>query len=218
MFFVFGTSGQVFRGSLEQLRQVKGVTALDRTRRVQAVGAQAEDVALPHSSAAESESRAQAALSAYASTQHPVQRQPLVRVAQVMSHDVLTLNDDATVAQGWQLLSQRGVGQAPVVDGDGRLVGLFTRADLLQPANLPGASASGVAWVAMLNSPLTRLMRTPVPGVEPSTDIRRVAQVLLELNLPGLPVVDELGQVQGFVSRSDILRAVATEPPLDLWG
>jgi len=24
--------------------------------------------------------------------------------------------------------------------------------------------------------------------------------------------------VQGFVSRSDILRAVATEPPLDLWG
>jgi CBS domain-containing protein len=42
--------------------------------------------------------------------------------------------------------------------------------------------------------------------------------VLLESGLPGLPVVDEQGRVIGFISRSDILRAVVTEPPLDLWG
>jgi CBS domain-containing protein len=61
-------------------------------------------------------------------------------------------------------------------------------------------------------------MSTPVPSVAPSTDIRRVARVLLDTGLPGLPVVDEQGLVVGFVSRSDILRAVVTEPPLDLWG
>ena len=36
--------------------------------------------------------------------------------------------------------------------------------------------------------------------------------------LPGVPVVDEVGAVLGFVSRTDLLRALATDPPLDLWG
>jgi len=45
-----------------------------------------------------------------------------------------------------------------------------------------------------------------------------VARVLLNTGLPGLPVVDDHGQVTGFISRTDILRAVVTDPPLDLWG
>ena len=62
------------------------------------------------------------------------------------------------------------------------------------------------------------VMWTPVPSVSADTDIRRVARVLLDSGLPGLPVVDEEGRVTGFVSRSDILRAVVADPPLDLWS
>jgi CBS domain-containing protein len=61
-------------------------------------------------------------------------------------------------------------------------------------------------------------MWTPVPSVSPDTDIRRVASVLLDTALPGLAVADEEGTVVGFISRSDILRAVVADPPLDLWG
>ena len=61
-------------------------------------------------------------------------------------------------------------------------------------------------------------MWSPVPGVSPEAGIRRVAQVLLDTGLPGLAVVDEHGFVIGFVSRSDIIRAVISDPPLDLWG
>ena len=60
-------------------------------------------------------------------------------------------------------------------------------------------------------------MWTPVPSVAPDTDIRRVARVLLDSGLPGLAVVDDDGRVTGFISRSDILRAVVADPPLDLW-
>jgi CBS domain-containing protein len=31
-------------------------------------------------------------------------------------------------------------------------------------------------------------------------------------------VVDDNGTLTGFVSRTDILRAVANDPPLDVWG
>ena len=105
-----------------------------------------------------------------------------------------------------------------VVDEQTRLVGLITRGELLSPDNLPGPDTHVLAWRAMLMQPVTTLMVTPVPSVEPQTDLRRVAQLLLDLGLPGLPVVADDGVVSAFISRSDILRAVVHDPPLDLWS
>ena len=45
MFFVYGTSGQLFRGSMEQLRQIPGVGSPARSRRVDAVARDGRDVA-----------------------------------------------------------------------------------------------------------------------------------------------------------------------------
>jgi CBS-domain-containing membrane protein len=97
-------------------------------------------------------------------------------------------------------------------------VGLLTRADLLKPEFLLAPDAQVVAWNSLMQQNVKTIMRTPVPSVAPESDIRLVAGVLLDTGLPGLPVVDEQGFVTGFISRSDILRAVVTDPPLDLWG
>jgi CBS domain-containing protein len=228
MFFVYGTSGQLFRGSMEQLRQIRGVGSLARTRRVEALGRDgreaSEDAAasvsiLRESAARGFESSRPAPLSAYLQTQQSsAQRRPLTFVADVMSHQPITLPDSATVLQAWQLLTDRGVGQAPVLNAQGYLVGLLTRADLLQPQQLADSAQHALAWQGLLARSVIDIMATPVPSVAPESDIRRVAQVLLDTGLPGLPVVDEQGRVSGFVSRSDILRAVVTDPPLDLWG
>jgi CBS domain-containing protein len=109
------------------------------------------------------------------------------------------------------------MGQAPVVNAQGMLVGLLSRAELMQRDRLPGPDTHALVWKALLVQSVTELMFTPLPAVAPDTDIRRVARVLLDTGLPGLPVVDDAGMVQGFVSRSDILRAVVADPPLDLW-
>ena len=61
-------------------------------------------------------------------------------------------------------------------------------------------------------------MATPIPSVSPTADLRRAASALLESDLPGLPVVDDGGQVIGFVSRSDVLRAALKDAGLDVWG
>ena len=228
MFFVYGTSGQLFRGSMEQLRQIRGVGSLARTRRVEALGRDGRDAsedaatpALPMREATKGngfESSRPAPLLAYLQTQGATQRRPLSLVADVMSHHPITLPDSATVLQAWQLLTNQSVGQAPVLNVAGQLVGLLTRADLMQPQQVPDPTQHALAWQTLLARPVTEIMATPVPSVAPESDIRRVAQVLLDTGLPGLPVVDEQGQVSGFISRSDILRAVVTAPPLDLWG
>ncbi|MCE1171467.1 MAG: CBS domain-containing protein [Azovibrio sp.] len=60
-------------------------------------------------------------------------------------------------------------------------------------------------------------MSSPVVTADPVTDIRRVAQVMLEFDVDGVPVVDAQGLLVGFISRGDILRAVLMDPPLSLW-
>jgi CBS domain-containing protein len=87
----------------------------------------------------------------------------------------------------------------------------------MAPERMPSPDSHVLVWRALLVQPVVDVMWTPVPSVSPDTDIRRVARVLLDTGLPGLPVVDEEGKVTGFVSRSDILRAVVADPPLDLW-
>jgi CBS-domain-containing membrane protein len=138
-------------------------------------------------------------------------------VRDIMIPGAITLTEDASVAQAWDLLSAHQLGQAPVVDPNGILVGLLTRAELMRPDRLPGVHSHALVWQALLLQSVADLMWTPVPSVAPDTDIRRLARVLLDSGLPGLPVVDDAGRVMAFVSRTDILRAVVADPPLDLW-
>ncbi len=226
MFSIYGVAGQLFRGSMEQLRQVKGVGAMARSNMIKAVGRDGrdppEDVAYAGLAqpAAPSDEAHRSALAAYAESQKavPQPRHPLKLVESLMSRTVISLLDTATVQEAWQLLAEQAVGQAPVLNAAGTLVGLLSRADLLRPERLPTSDSHALVWRALLAQSVQDIMCTPVPSVSPDIDIRRVARVLLDTGLPGLPVVDEQGAVIGFVSRSDILRAVVTDPPLDLWG
>ncbi|MDZ7893224.1 MAG: CBS domain-containing protein [Rhodoferax sp.] len=227
MFSVYGTAGQIFRGSLEELGKVAGIRRAARTRRIEALGLDAQDHGSPRFadvlSAPGHETPApdiahRAALAAYGELRKPAQiRQPLTRVADIMSLEVITVSDTSTIEGAWALLNQHSIAQAPVVSAEGVLVGLLTRAELTRAEHLPKADAHALVWRAFLAQSVQDVMWTPVPSVAADTDIRRLARVLLDTGLPGLPVVDDAGAVRGFVSRSDILRAVVADPPLDLW-
>ena len=220
MFSVYGVTGRVFKGAMEELRQVTAVGAVARTRGIEPLSPQVMPAATtgnPAQAAASTGRRSPLAAYAQASAAQ-TQRHPLSKDVDVMSRGVTSVPADMPVLDAWQLLAAQGLGQAPVVDARGWLVGLLTRADLLQPDKLPLPGANSLVWRAMLNQPVADIMWTPVPAVGPDTDLRRVARVLLDTHLPGLPVVNDDGTVTGFVSRTDILRAVVNDPPLDLWS
>lgn len=225
MFSIYGESGRIFRGPMEDLWRVEALRQVLRARRVQdrhldgTPPGQEAAIAPLAAGAPQRHPMAERALSAYAraGSQAP-QRHPLSRVADVMSRQVHTVATDLTVLQAWRELGERGVGQAPVLDAQGRLVGLLTRAELLELERLPQPDASPLVWRALLLEPVSAVMLSPVPAVAETTDLRRVARVLLDTHLPGLPVMGEDERLAGFISRSDILRAVVHDPPLDLWS
>ena len=232
MFFVFGPSGQMYRGGPENLARIASVR---RVQRPQALRTRTTDEApafppdspapgaapagSPPAAAGHASLRALDAVLAYAQTGQPTPptRQPLTRVRDVMTPRALTVRPDAIVNHAWQQLAEHGVAQAPVVDALGRVVGLLLRADMAPLDLLPGPGHIQAA-IALARRPVEAVMVSPVPAVAPDTDLRRLATVLLETGLPGLPVTDDLGVPVGFVSRTDILRAVAADPPLDLWS
>lgn len=148
-----------------------------------------------------------AAVQAYAQLQGqgtapaPTRRRP--RVSDWMTQPVHWLPLDQTAAQALADLAMHGIGQAPVLDERQRLVGLLLRHD---------------AATAPADTTLVHTMRSPVPAAGPDTDLRELSLALLQTGLPGLPVTSPQGELVGFITRGDVLRAVATEPALDLWG
>ena len=231
MFFVFGPSGQMYRGGPENLAQISAVRRVQRHQalRTRPQGTPAEPFTLPegtptHTAAPTAPAlpanlRLQDAVSAYAHTEQGPQqaRQPLSKVRDVMSANALSVRPELRVNDAWQTLAEHKVAQAPVVDALGRVVGLLLRADMAPLDLLPEPGAVQQA-IDLARRPVSEVMASPVPTVAADTELRRVAAVLLDTGLPGLPVTDEAGVLAGFISRTDILRAVAADPPLDLWS
>lgn len=221
MFMVYGTAGRLFTGTLEQLRDHLPVQAAGRTPAIRPV--EAEGDSSPARDLREGEPHPPAALppalAAYARQQQAAPgRQPLSRADQVMTRRVLTVPADLALPDAWRLLHDHHIGQAPVVDARARLVGLVSRADLLPEPWRPLDDTAQAALRTLARQPVAAVMHTPVPAAAADTDLRRVASALLDSGLPALVVTDEQGAVIGLVSRSDLLRAIAADPPLDLWG
>lgn len=223
MFSVYGASGRLFRGTLEQMRQVAPVHAVDRPRAIEPVWRDEQagfpPSPLPASHPEPDVLRQREALAAYARPRPPTgQRWTRIPVGDVMSREVLTLVDTDPVSRAWRQMDQHHFGQAPVVNAARVLVGMVTLSQLAKLYTNNQFEARDSARRSIAGQTLASCMLTPVPSVSAEADLRRAAVLLLESTLPGLPVVDEDGRVTGFVSRSDILRAVLDDTTIDQWG
>lgn len=205
MFSIYGMSGPLFRGTLEQLAQVREAA---RLRQAPALAGREDELGpeLPASTPG------RAALEAYRRVLHQdLERGPLYHAHQLMQRRLLCVQAADPVERAWRSLVQGAVHQAPVLE-QGHLVGVVGERNLLTALNVDQGSVRDV-----LERRVADVMSSPVVTADPVTDIRRVAQVMLEFDVDGVPVVDAQGLLVGFISRVDILRAVLMDPPLNLW-
>jgi acetoin utilization protein AcuB len=213
MFSVYGVTGQTFRGTLERLIAVPRLRAARRTRGINQEGEElGPELRLTSRDNNAAEQYQQAADAYRQMLRVSTERAPILHAYQLMSRDVMTLPPDASVEEAWRQLASRGLGQAPVLDKMLQFVGLVSVQDLLTVINVEDGKVRDI-----LSRTVADVMTTPVVSADPITDIRRVARVLLDYQLSGLPVVSEQAELVGILTRSDILRALVNDPPLSLW-
>jgi acetoin utilization protein AcuB len=206
MFSVYGMTGQVFSGTLEAMNRVY---PLSRTRNARGVAQEGDEIGAE----APTTPLQQEAVRAYRRMlPQDLERGPLIHAAQIMSHPVTLLHQDSAVAEAWRVLQRRKIHQAPVVDDARRLVGIVTERDLLTVIDIDGDHV-----LENLKRRVSDVMTSPVVAAVPVTDIRRIAAVMLEGGLSAIPILNDGESIIGIVSRTDVLRAVMTDPPLSLW-
>jgi CBS domain-containing protein len=138
-------------------------------------------------------------------------------VRDVMTTRVVTVRADARVKQAIQLLDDHQITAMPVVDVEGRLVGVVSEADVLRDALMPDrraheipSHAEGRTKLLLVGDVMTRLPMS----VTVDADLAAAASVLVDTAIKCLPVVDDDGRVVGVVSRRDVIAVLAKRDPL----
>jgi len=131
----------------------------------------------------------------------------------LMNFPVSTLPMKMDILAARRCFQQLGFQQMPVLSDQQRIVGMLSVQDLLQFIIIEGDLVRYVGGKSVADA-----MSKEVISADPVADIRRVAQVMQQYHLHGVPIVDEQDALIGIVSRSDILRALINDPPLNIWS
>jgi len=131
-----------------------------------------------------------------------------VRVHEVMHRGPKVLKLDDTVATATKRMSDLKLKRLPVVDNEGRLVGILSRADVLRavaesfPRELPVSALRAGALTA------GDLMRSDAPVVRADAPMQQVVNAVASTRLNRVVVVDADNRVVGVIADADVLRSV----------
>jgi CBS domain-containing protein len=144
-----------------------------------------------------------------------------MRISDVMTRHVITAKPEMPIAEAVQLMLQHRISGLPVVDGEGRLVGVVTEGDFLRRAET-GTQRRHARWLELLLGPgrlagefvqahgrkVGEIMsREPVTAREDMPLATAVA-LMERRRVKRLPVLRD-GSLVGIVTRANLLRALA---------
>ncbi|MGW3077995.1 MULTISPECIES: CBS domain-containing protein [unclassified Kitasatospora] len=134
-----------------------------------------------------------------------------------MTSPVVLVSPETGFREIVALLSEYDITGVPVVDPEGRPLGLVSEADLLRtlaaqedPASLLPAPESAQAGPDGEVTAADLMTAQPV-CTTPDTSVVAAARLMSRHGLKRLPVLDEEGRVIGMVSRGDLLRVFLRE-------
>ncbi len=147
----------------------------------------------------------------------------MLKAKDIMTTDPLVLSPDDDVTGAAQIMIEKRVNGLPVVDKDGKLIGILCQSDLItqqKTINLPSvftlldgfiplSSTRGLEKEMQKIAALTvgRAMTPNPKAVDPETDLEEIATLMIRKKFHTLPVVDK-GRLVGIIGKEDVLRTI----------
>lgn len=150
----------------------------------------------------------------------------MLKARDIMTVNVISVQSEMAITEVAKLLLERRINGAPVVDGEGNLLGIICQSDLIAqqmklplpsvfnlldsliPIKSPGKIekefkkiSAVIAADAMTAEPVT---------VEPETGIDEIAALMVNKGFHTIPVVEN-GKLVGIIGKEDILRTIMPE-------
>jgi predicted transcriptional regulator len=113
----------------------------------------------------------------------------------IMTRTVYTIFPEASVQEVAQLLSRKSISGVPVIDNDGKMIGIVTEADIIGKVNREDLRVADI-------------MSPEIIVVDEETPVGEIAMLLTERKIKRVPVMQH-GKLVGIVCRADIVQAVA---------
>ena len=137
MFALYGISGPIFQGTLENLSRMPPVLRRGPVTAARRVSDQLETDLSPEPTRPKPSTLGQKAIDEYrAMLPQELERGPLYHADQIMQTRVITVNADDDVTRAWQVLVEHQIHQAPVLSANFQLVGIVSDRNLLTTLNL----------------------------------------------------------------------------------
>ena len=127
-----------------------------------------------------------------------------MRVADVMTRDVVYCHPLDSLRRAGELMWSRDVGSLPVLDYDDRPIAMITDRDI--------AMAAAIRGMALHELQVQACMSEELIGCGPNDTVESAEEKMRTNQVHRLPVV-ERGRVVGIVSLNDIARAVLPKAP-----
>ncbi|MGY8666436.1 CBS domain-containing protein [Bradyrhizobium sp. UFLA05-109] len=145
-----------------------------------------------------------------------------MRAHQIMTRSVISVTPDTTIVEAANIMLKRHVSGLPVVDENGKLVGVVSEGDFIRRSEIgtqrkrgrwlkfilgPGKSASD--FVQEHGRKVSEVMTTSPVTITEDTALAEIVDIMEQNNIKRLPVVRG-DKVVGLVSRANLLQAVAS--------
>lgn len=123
-----------------------------------------------------------------------------IRVRDYMARRLITLAPDTEILRAVQTLIRNDIAAAPVVDGNGVLVGILTEKDCMRVV-------LNACYHSEYGGIVTDYMSPEVEAMSPEDSITDAARRFLDKRYHRYPVIED-GRLVGLISRRDLLRAL----------
>jgi CBS domain-containing protein len=143
----------------------------------------------------------------------------------VMTRPVVTVPADATVWSAADILLGARISAAPVVDPDGRMIGIVSEADLMNRPEL--GTVPGRSWLQRLladeallardymrshSHRVTDVMTRDVVTADEHAELKEIASLMQRRGIKRVPIMRD-GKVVGIVSRANLLQGLLAREP-----
>ncbi|MGW7403048.1 CBS domain-containing protein [Streptomyces sp. NPDC054833] len=134
-------------------------------------------------------------------------------VSDVMTHTVVAVGRDAAFKDVVELMEQWKVSALPVLEGEGRVIGVVSEADLLPKEEFRDSDPdrftqrqrlADLAKAGGLTA--EELMSAPAVTVHADATLAEAARIMAQRKVKRLPVINDIGMLEGVVSRADLLK------------